>query len=493
MGSESDRIKHIVLLMLENHSFDQMLGCFKSVYPNLDGVDPAHPNSNTDTDGTVYKQAETDEVQTAYDPNHEHVNVLRQIANNNGGFVADFSSNHRTSSKDDRQQIMGYYGMGKLPALHVLANDFTICDRWFSSLPGPTWSNRFFALSGTSSGEVTMPESTLQEINPIWYIHQGQDTIFDRLNEKKRSWKVYYYDFPNSWLLLHQLVPANLRNYHHIEDFFNQDALYEPAFPDFVFIEPKYFGKDQNDDHPPHNVIKAEKLIADVYNAIRSNEDLFNTTLMVVTFDEHGGFYDHVTPPATVAPDEKTSKYSFSQLGVRVPAILVSPWVGKRVEHTIFDHTSLLKYMVRKWSLGPLGARVGSDMTNELSVTLTEKEARKDTTAFIRVPYSELIPPKPELEQEDASDHQRAIQGFASYMEQQTAEPAFAEASPPPSIWARAKKETGKVFVRVGNSLTREYQTVQQAKVKRITQLVESAAHGKVNFKVPPAPAAPKP
>ena len=138
---------------------------------------------------------------------------------------------------------------------------------------------------------------------------QNQDTIFDRLNAAEKSWKVYYYDIPCSLILTHQRRSENLSRYCKIEEFFDRDAQgAEADFPEFVFIEPKYFGIDQNDDHPPHNVIKSEKLIADVYNALRSNPDLWPHTLLVVLFDEHGGFYDHVEPPLTVAPDDHVDK-----------------------------------------------------------------------------------------------------------------------------------------------------------------------------------------
>src|SRR5262252_8611963 len=126
----ADPIKHVVALMLENHSFDQMLGCMKSANSDVDGVDPNNLLSNTDKDGTPHKQQETNEVQVANDPKHEFVNVRTQLQNNNSGFLLDYSNTYPGSSAADRDQIMGYYGLGKLPALHALAKDFTICDRW---------------------------------------------------------------------------------------------------------------------------------------------------------------------------------------------------------------------------------------------------------------------------------------------------------------------------------------------------------------------------
>src|SRR6266850_4250903 len=142
-----DQIKHVVLLMMENHSFDQMLGCLEDEFPELEGVrlDAPSARSNLDLSGKPVLQIPTDEQQVERDPKHETENVLAQLANGNSGFVADYQRNVAGNTNDDRQNIMGYYALDRLPALHALARNFTICDHWFSSLPGPTWPNRFFA------------------------------------------------------------------------------------------------------------------------------------------------------------------------------------------------------------------------------------------------------------------------------------------------------------------------------------------------------------
>jgi phospholipase C len=106
--------------------------------------------------------------------------------------------------------------------------------------------------------------------------------------------------------------------------------------------------------------VLGQQLIANVYNALRRNERLFNSTLFLLLYDEHGGFYDHVVPPAAVPPDEFDFEYDFKRLGVRIPAILISPWVDHAVLSTPFDHTSLLKYLMDKWGLRPLGARTAN-------------------------------------------------------------------------------------------------------------------------------------
>ncbi|HYV09701.1 MAG TPA: alkaline phosphatase family protein [Pyrinomonadaceae bacterium] len=154
MSSNSDPIKHVILLLLENRSFDEMLGCFRERYPDLEGIDPANRQSNTDNAGQIFKQEETRELQMDLDPGHRFEDVQIQLENNNSGFVKNFVVRHPDSSPEQRQQVMSFYPLMFLDASHRMARDFTICDHWFSSVPGPTWPNRFFALSGTSSGTV---------------------------------------------------------------------------------------------------------------------------------------------------------------------------------------------------------------------------------------------------------------------------------------------------------------------------------------------------
>jgi len=469
----NDPIKHVVLLLLENRSFDQMLGCFQEVYPNLDGIDANAP-ARVNSDGVKpYQQVPTDAEQMPVDPRHETVHVLNQLKDGNAGFVRDFVENYGVAaSDDDRQLIMSYYPRMFLHALHRMARDFTICDHWFSSLPGPTWPNRFFAFSGTASGRVDMPDGIKHPDLDNLIFRQHQTTLFDRLNEAGRSWKVYYYDFPSSLILTHQREVQNLLKYHKIDKFFQEVAhLKAEDFPEFALIEPKYSGEDQNDDHPPHNIMKGEKLIADVYSAIRSNDDLWKSTLLVVLFDEHGGFYDHVSPPPAVPPDEHQEEYAFDRLGVRVPAVLVSPLVGKRVESTQFDHTSLLKYLVNKWGLGPLGARTAA--ANSIGVAITESQPRTDTVPFIRISTSVVLPDRPDLEKEVDSNHQIALQAFAKYLRTEMGVEAakVLEEVAKAGTLMKLKARLGKVFLRIGTYLTAELEENDQ---KRIQLAVDS-------------------
>ncbi|HET9148803.1 MAG TPA: alkaline phosphatase family protein, partial [Acetobacteraceae bacterium] len=290
-------IDHVVVLMMENNCFDRMIGCMAAVHEGLDGVDPAHPRCNPDTqDGGQVCQAETRSRNIDRDPKHYLANSLAQLdGGSNNGFVNDFVRTHPNSTKEERREIMGYYPRGFLPGIHTLAEHFVVCDRWFSSLPGPTWINRLFAHSGTSLGHIHEPGSLFS--SSLHFYHQR--TLYDELDDAKVSWRIYYGDVPQSLVLSHQWEHLeNYRKYKHFEEDVAKGDL-----PGYTFIEPTYFGPHQNDQHPPHDVMRGDALIAGVYNTLRGKPDLFAKTLLIVLYDEHGGFYDHVVPPATVPPD----------------------------------------------------------------------------------------------------------------------------------------------------------------------------------------------
>jgi phospholipase C len=406
-----DPVKHVVLLMFENHSFDQMLGCFKQVNLELAGVDPKMPGVNR-MDDTEFKQVETMERQMLLDPRHEVNHVQAQMENHNGGFVADFVKANPKSTAEQRQFVMGYYPLDFLPALHRLGREFMICDHWFSSLPGPTWPNRFFALTGTSSGKVNMPEDGEHGADIKGWFEQDQITLFDRLGEKAISWKIYFHDIPQSICLMHQRQPDRVARYFPIEQFLQDAGGPEDDFPAFCFIEPDYSGVTENDDHPPRDVMKAQELLADVYNALRANPQLWESTLLVVLYDEHGGFYDHIEPPSAVPPCDPQSdwEYTFGRFGIRVPAILISPWVEQPFDTTVFDHTSLLKYLIEKWDLGPLGNRTAQ--ANSIRHLIRRTTPRTATVVRIELTPDQLRSPNPDLEEKAVqfiSSHHRAL------------------------------------------------------------------------------------
>lgn len=416
----NDPIEHVIVLMLENRSFDHMLGALSAAIPGLDGVPAAgQPQRTNRADGKVYKQTDGASRSLKYDPMHELEHTLNQLSKDNSGFVADFAQAYPLSQPPDRAEIMKYFADGALPVLHALAKNFLVCDKWYSSLPGPTWPNRLFAHSGTSLGRVSMPEGIL-DANLHWY---NQMTLYDRLNEKKIDWRIYYGDIPQSLILVHQLEPENAARYAKLLRFFQDAAGDAKAFPQYCFVEPAYYDPGASDDHPPHDVYQGERLIADVYNAIRRNEGLWKSSLLVVLYDEHGGFYDHVAPPEAVPPDHHTEEYAFNRLGVRVPAILVSPFVKAGVLSTVFDHTSLLKYLVDKWNLGPLGDRTAQAKTFADALLATPDSAGALPVVSIPIP-TDLGPPKyGQIQgriQPTLNAHQSALVGMTQLLESMT-------------------------------------------------------------------------
>lgn len=381
-------IKHIIYVMLKGRSFDQMLGALGGEL-GLDGANVQR--FNTGSNGVPIFQAPSNYSFNQKDFPCDHDATMSQIETSRdmSGFLA-------TCQKEDEkrgieyysgrfEELMGFFPADSLPSLHTLARNFTVCDKWFSSVPGDAIWNRFFALTGTSQGRVYMPQDD-QSFLP------SQPTLFDRLEEADVRWNVYHDGFATSLLLPKQWESEKINKYKPMTKFYQDCKGNASHFPEFSFIEPNY---NRNDDQPPHSIMNGQKLIADVFNAVRSNEELWNTSLIVVTYDHHGGFYDHVTPSSTIAPDEHQEEFTFNELGVRVPALLISPFVDKSVDSTLYDHTSLLAYLSAKWSLGPLGDRVASADHFESKL---RKVSRKDCISKISgvsqhdAPLLEVLP-----------------------------------------------------------------------------------------------------
>jgi phospholipase C len=346
-----DALKHIVVLMMENRSFDHMLGSLKAVNSQIDGVDSAF--SNPDSQGNQVFPQPLAEFQSQLDPDPDHhfPAVDLQIFNGDQsnprvasmkGFVKSYFQQQEDVAHSHK--IMYYFPQNKLPVLTSLAMNFAVFDRWFAAIPGPTVCNRAFAHYGTSFGQVGMN---------IFY--PKRESIYERLENAGRTAKLYYYDQASSTievvnLLQHQ--PHLFGTY----DQFLADCK-SGKLSDYSFIEPNYTDHDgddgeevASDQHPDHNVQAGEIYIASVYNAIRQNPDLWASTALLVVYDEHGGIFDHVPPPACI-PDGYSAgpsdtglsfTFNFDRLGVRVPAVLISPWIPKGiVVNNLFEHASI--------------------------------------------------------------------------------------------------------------------------------------------------------
>ena len=409
-----DAIEHVIVLMLENRSFDHFFGAV----PGVDGVDPHNLRSNFERPGSTTAYFQNDDAWPKLDPDpkHETENTLRQIEGETlgpmGGFVYDFAR-AEPQRPDAWPQVMAYFRLGSLPAIHELAQRFCVCDRWYASVPGPTWTNRFFAHSGTSQGRVKMPEGTFD-----WNLHPyDQTTVYDRLNERGITWRIYFGDIAQSLLMKHQRRPGNLRRYSDMSAFWQDVNGSAAEFPQYVFIEPSYFGPEQNDQHPPCDVARGDALVADVYNAVRANEALWDSTLLIVLWDEHGGFYDHCEPPRAVPPDNHAEEYSFDRYGVRVPAMLISKWVQQgtfRAQQGELDHTSILRYLSDKFGLGALGARVASAATFASAITNVPNQNVPDRVGTAGARTMAMAPGE---DQKSLSRNQAGLLDFSWYLE----------------------------------------------------------------------------
>jgi phospholipase C len=358
-----DEIRHIVVLMLENQSFDRLLGYLDLGDPaqKIDGLTGAEMNPvapPADMTPVPVQRVTTPSVYvTDPGPGHDFEDVNEQLfaereprdtsAPRNAGFVLNYS---RQVGPDRRplgsrgREIMQCLDPTLVPIITTLARSFIVCDHWFSSIPGPTWPNRFFLHAGTAKGFLVTPEVPSQLVSQFWTSPYDMPTIFENLSDRGLTWTVYFDDYAQAFALrrLHQ-DGARFQRY---EQFARDIA--QGTLPTYAFIEPRSFsapGYPANDQHPPHDLLEGEKLIAEVYDTLRADDSVWRKSLMVVLYDEHGGFYDHVPPPTAVAPDgtrARPSGFGFDRLGVRVPAILVSPWVPEgRVDHTVYDHTSV--------------------------------------------------------------------------------------------------------------------------------------------------------
>jgi phospholipase C len=381
MATGLDQLKHIVVLMMENRSFDHMLGSLKAVDSRIDGV--TGQMSNPDSTGAAVKPAPKAEFQGQLnpDPDHHFPAVDLQIFGgdtsptrvpNMQGFVKSYFNQRRDAQHS--QKIMYYFRQQDLPVLTTLALEFAVFNRWFASIPGPTICNRAFAHYGTSFGRVDM--------NPF-VINQDIKSIYTRLTKAtpKHTAKVYYYDTTSSTMEVANLLQNQPEVFGTYKQFLSDCK--KGILPEYSFVEPNYNDHDTdsgeeiaNDQHPDHDVQAGELLIAEVYMAIKRNPQMWASTALLVVYDEHGGVYDHVPPPACT-PDKFHSSevdpgtkqpFQFDRLGVRVPAILISPWIPKAtVVDRVFDHASI-PATITKFFLGDASPRSPREVSADVFI-----------------------------------------------------------------------------------------------------------------------------
>jgi phospholipase C len=393
-------IEHIVVLMLENRSFDHMLGFLYadsgSRSPSGDSFEGLSGNeSNPDPSGAPVRVFKLDPGSAGRyfapgaNPGEGYSATNLQLfgsdpapvppAPTNSGFVTNFAATltldaarHRpiqpgTSAAD----IMGIFTPELLPVLSGLARGFAVCDHWFCSVPTETIPNRAFAAAATSQGH--MNDSSKSFTVP---------TIFGLLSTAGVPWKIYGFDTaPLTRLDFPDTTNAPDANFGLFPDF-QADAA-AGRLPGYAFLEPSW-GAAGNSQHPNYDVAKGEALIHDVYRALRDGPG-WEQTLLILTYDEHGGCYDHLPPPTgAIPPDASMGEYGFdfTRFGPRVPTVLVSPLIAAGTVFRVpdgsmpLDHTSILKTIEARWGLPTLTARDAA--APEVSDVLTLSQARGD-------------------------------------------------------------------------------------------------------------------
>ncbi len=351
--------EHYVVLMLENRSFDHLFGYLgvgdglpsggatNYLKPGVTSSEKFSSRKGGDYiaigDGPSHSLKQTNEQLFGQTKPPASVAAAAPALN---GFVASFAVSlkydlKRDPTSSELQQVMNCFDPVQLPVLSTLAENFVLCDRWFADVPGPTMPNRAFVHAATSQGYT---------YNADWKPNFTCKTLYDRINaDASKSWRVYFHD-QNDVLELYPNLKADTTNFSRFANYAGDVA--GDKLATYSFVTPAFFGTPEqpvNSMHAPADVRPAEKLVADIYSALRQHPDVWKKTLLIVVFDEHGGYFDHVPPPATVSPDgipgltvpSYLVPFDFKRLGLRVPAILISPWFKQGVDSTVYSHSTI--------------------------------------------------------------------------------------------------------------------------------------------------------
>lgn len=267
------------------------------------------------------------------------------------GFIASAKTD---VSEEWSEEIMKCLKHENAPVISTLAKEFALFDMWFSSVPGPTQPNRMFMHSCTSDG---------MGRNDEWRLFLGlpQRTIYQSVEESGHKWRIYFEQASETLLLAQMRKPEYFNNYKWFSSFGKDVAVGD--LPTLTMIHPSYFSTSSmpaSDQHPDHAITEGERFLKYIYETLRQSP-IWNQTAIIVTYDEHGGFYDHHPPPIknVPSPDNKRTPegFEFTRLGIRIPTIVISPWVNKQVVHEpvrggfYFDHTSIHATMKRMFGL----------------------------------------------------------------------------------------------------------------------------------------------
>jgi phospholipase C len=426
-ASDYVAVGHVFVLMLENHSFDNMLA-----FSGIPGIQVATTSNANTYNGTTYSVSTPAPVSMPTDPGHNFNDVFLQLCGEgalwvpwqpyptkitNSGFVADYAS----LTTEDLGNIMACLDTpSQLAALPNLAAEFAVCDQWFSSLPGPTWPNRFFLHGASSAGWTNSPTAHDEEgwmLPGHGFMYPSGKSIFDSLSAAGWQWRIYV---DESGPVIGGIpMVAALHGVQYLIDthaFSTFAADVQGPYPyAYTFIEPNYGEvsttyEGGSSQHPLDSVTGGENLIGAMYEAIRSSP-LWGRSLIVITYDEHGGFYDSVAPGAAPPPDDgspndpviNTAGFLFDHYGLRVPAVVISPLIAQpTVDHTLYDHTSVLATLESLFGLPPLTKRDAG--ANNLLHLLSLTTPRTDCPMTLNPPAPPSLgaraPAPPDIDQQ---------------------------------------------------------------------------------------------
>lgn len=354
-------VDHIVVVVMENRSFDHVFGglAFDPQFSAASFVNGLKGHeANPDTAGKMIASYLAKAEGTM---NPKHSWDASRVAFNKGlndGFILA-NAEHGVSD-----EVMSYLNRSHLPFLYELASQSAVCDHWYSSVMGPTWPNRYYVHAATAHGQISNKPMGLG----------AADTIWDRLAERCYTGKNYYAGsvpwysaaFPTKAFSGNDAMTPEP-----IETFFRDAA--SGNLPHFSVVDPDY---QINDGHPPNSMVLAEAFLSSVHRAL-VNGPKWSRTMFIITFDENGGFYDHVAPPLVVDDDQR-----FTQLGFRVPTLVTGPMVkAGQVISTQFEHVSLPATVRSRFGLRSLNQR--DEASNDLSVCIDPARVAAATTASI--------------------------------------------------------------------------------------------------------------
>jgi phospholipase C len=331
--------KHVIVLMLENRSFDHYFSKLPAVgVTDVDVMkgDETNPDPSSGKPVKVFHETRMCVTDCAHNWGPVHLQYDDGLMD---GFV--------TTSNPAGERAMGYYDQDDIPYYYWLAKTFSISDRYFCSLLGPTWPNRFYFWGGTSWGRTHTPDTP-----PL-----GKPKITNLMEEAGKTWKIYRNGNVSFGLTFGSSLAYAGTSFANFDDDVKNDKL-----ADLVLIDPNFSGGAagaQDDEHPPANVQKGQRFVKSVVDALVANPAVWKKTVLFITYDEHGGFYDHVQPPEACEPDgDRPPDYKFDRYGFRVPLYAISPWTKKGyVSHTVADHTSLTRFIENRFNLGAMTKR----------------------------------------------------------------------------------------------------------------------------------------